>query len=500
MALVLPKIFGDHMVLQREMADPVLGMGTPGEKITVSFGGQEVMGTAGADGAWLVKLAPMQASTQGRTMTVAALSGTATYSDVLVGEVWVCSGQSNMEKPLGPQRGQKPVDNTAAVLKAADNPNLRLFQINTQAWASRTPQKDLALPASWVACSGTTLMATRFSAVGYFFARDLQLKLGVPVGMIHSSWGGTRIELWIPAEGWAGLDSLGGFAKAAKVPGGQFDKTPVGNLYDGMIAPIVPFGIKGVIWYQGESNVVNEDGPLYTDKMRALIQGWRAVWGEGEFPFYWVQLAPFLYTSRLKDPKPHSVESLPLGWEAQTRALTVPHTGMAVITDLVTNLKDIHPTNKAPVGDRLVRIALAKDYGMTSVTYSGPMYRDLKIDGAEAVVSFDDADEGLATRDGKAPDWFTIAGEDRHFVEAQAGIDGTTVVVSSPAVAHPAAVRFGWNEAATPNLINKAGLPAGPFRTDDWAIAKPTPYPVPMPVVTGSGLTTGSASDTPGAK
>jgi sialate O-acetylesterase len=500
MALMLPKIFGDHMVLQRGIADPVWGLGTPGEKVTVSFGGQEVSGTAGIDGTWIVKLAPMKDSSEGRTMTVAAVSGTASYTDVLVGEVWVCGGQSNMAKPLGPHKGQKPVDNTDAVLKAADNPILRLFQINTQAGKSRTPQKDLALPASWVACSGTTLMTTQFSAVGYFFAKDLQARLGVPVGIIHSSWGGTRIEPWIPAEGWAGLASLSGFADAAKVPGGQFDKTPVGNLYDGMIAPIVPFGIKGVIWYQGESNVMNEDGPLYTDKMQALIQGWRKDWNEGDFAFYWVQLAPFRYTSRLKDAKPHSVESLPLGWEAQTRALKIPHTGMAVITDLVTDLKDIHPTNKAPVGDRLVRIALAKDYGMTDVVYSGPMYRDLKINGAEAVVSFDDADGGLNTRDGQPPNWFTIAGEDQHFVDATAKIDGDTVVVSSPAVAQPAAVRFGWNEDAMPNLMNKAGLPASPFRTDAWPIAQPTPYPSPVPLLSGTDVTTGTAGMTPGVK
>jgi len=500
MALVLPKIFGNHMVLQREMADPVWGMGTPGEKVTVSFAGQEATGTAGPDGTWIVKLAPMKASSESRTLTVAAISGTASYTDVLVGEVWLCGGQSNMAKPLGPHRGQKPVDNTDAVLKAAENRNLRLFQINTQARQSRTPQKDLSLPASWVACSGTALMTTQFSAVGYFFARDLQTRLGVPVGIIHSSWGGTRIEPWIPAEGWAGLDSLSGFAEAAKVQGGQYDKTPVGNLYDGMIAPIVPFGIKGVIWYQGESNVMNEDGLLYTDKMQALIQGWRANWGEGDFPFYWVQLAPFRYTSRLKDVKPHSVESLPLGWEAQTRALKIPHTGMAVITDLVTDVKDIHPTNKAPVGERLMRIALAKDYGMKSVVYSGPMYLDMKVNGAQAVVSFDDADGGLTTRDGKAPDWFAIAGEDHHFVDASATIDGETVVLSSPAVAQPVAVRFGWNEAAMPNLMNKAGLPASPFRTDDWPIAQPTPYPSPTPVVSGSAVTTGSAAGTPAAK
>jgi sialate O-acetylesterase len=500
MGLGLPKIFGDHMVLQREMADPVWGTGTPGEKVTVSFAGQEVAGTTGTDGAWMVKLAPMPASGEGRTMTVAAVSGTASYADVLVGEVWVCSGQSNMEKPMGPRRGQKPVDDTDAVLKAADNANLRLFQIDKQARGSTAPQKDLALPASWVACSGTALMTTQFSAVGYFFARDLQTKLGVPVGIMHSSWGGTRIEPWIPAEGWAGLDSLSGFADAAKVQGGQYDKTPVGNLFDGMIAPIVPYGIKGAIWYQGESNVMNEDGLLYADKMQALIQGWRAVWGEGDFPFYWVQLAPFLYTSRLKDSKPHSVESLPLGWEAQTMALKVPHTGMAVITDLVTDLKDIHPTNKAPVGERLARIALAKDYGLTDVVYSGPMYRDMQVNGAQAEISFDDVGGGLTTRDGKAPDWFTIAGEDQHFVDATARIDGEKVVVSSPAVEHPAAVRFGWNEAAMPNLMNKAGLPASPFRTDDWPIATPTPYPSPIPEVSGSAETTGSASGTPRMK
>ncbi len=483
-ALELPAIFGDGMVLQRDKPVAVWGTADAGKPVAVSFAGRTVKTTADSEGRWKLALPPMPASGEARELTVKSGDAAVTFKDVLVGEVWLCSGQSNMEKPLGEQKGQQPVENYREELAAANFPKVRLFQIYKEK-PNTTPQRNLANPTGWLPCSGEALEKTRFSAVGYFFARDLFQKLKVPVGIIHSSWGGTRIELWIPPDGFASVPSLKDFAEAARNPGQQFDGSRLGTHYNAMIAPVVPFTLRGVIWYQGESNVVNEDGLLYADKMKALINGWRTAWNDAAMSFYWVGLAPYAYSLRT-DAKPHSVESLPLVWEAQARCLQIPNTGMAVTTDLVSNMRDIHPTQKAPVGERLARIALATNYGVAKLEYSGPVFRSMTTKGTAIEIDFDHLDGGLASRDKQPLTAFSIAGEDRQFVEAAAVIKGNKVVVSSPAVPRPVAVRFGWHETAVSNFINKAGLPAMPFRTDDWPIAPAlpraaTPTPTPTP-------------------
>ena len=481
-ALELPRIFGDGMVLQRGKPVPVWGTAEAGVPVMVSFAGRTLKAMPDSTGQWKLTLPAMTASSEGRKLTVKSADTTLVFKDVLVGEVWLCSGQSNMEKPLGEQRGQQPTENYREELQAATFPKIRLFQIYKEK-PSVTHQKDLTIPTAWLPCSGEALEKTHFSAVGYFFARELYQKLKVPVGIIHSSWGGTRIEVWTPPEGFASVPSLKDFAAAATVPGGSFNGTRLGTHYNGMIAPVIPFALRGVLWYQGESNVMNEDGLLYADKMKALINGWRAAWNEGGLPFYWVQLAPYTYSLR-NDGRPHSVESLPLVWEAQASCLKIPNTGMAVITDLVTNTRDIHPVQKAAVGKRLALIALAKTYGAAKLVWSGPSFRDMKINGGSVELGFDHLDGGLATRDNLPPTAFTVAGEDRQFTEAIAVVKGDKVMLSSPKVAAPVAVRLGWNETAVSNLMNKAGLPAVPFRTDDWPIApavRPAPSPAPEP-------------------
>jgi sialate O-acetylesterase len=239
-----------------------------------------------------------------------------------------------------------------------------------------------------------------------------------------------------------------------------------------MIHPLLPYAIRGAIWYQGESN--NGEGMLYFEKMKALIAGWRSVWHNPDMPFYYVQLAPYTYGGA--NANAEMVERLPRIWEAQTAALAIPNTGMAVTVD-IGNVKDIHPRDKQDVGKRLALWALAKTYDKDGITYSGPLYKSMQVDGDRVRIEFEHTDSGLVSRDGKPLTWFQIAGDDKKFVEAKADIDGKTVVVHADGVSKPVAVRFGWSQIAEPNLANKAGLPASPFRTDDWAAPEAPPAP-----------------------
>jgi sialate O-acetylesterase len=326
---------------------------------------------------------------------------------------------------------------------------------------SSSPVSDVK--GEWSVCSSNALEATKFSAAGYFFGREIYNELKVPVGLVESSWGGTRIEPWTPQEGFGMFPSLAEFVSNAQ---GTNRPAAASTLYNGMVAPLVPFAIRGALWYQGESNLIDvNDGLNYVEKMKALVLGWRKMWGQGEFPFYYVQIAPYAYTGR-KDTKPHTADALPLIWEAQTLSLSIPKTGMIVTTDLVDDLRDIHPRNKQDVGKRLALLALAIDYGCKKIVYSGPLYQRMKVRGAKAVLSFDYVGGGLVSKDGKPLTWFTIAGADGKFEPADAIIEGKTVVVSSPKVPEPKAVRFAWDEAAQPNFFNQDGLPAVPFRTD----------------------------------
>ncbi|GAB6164533.1 sialate O-acetylesterase [Thermostilla marina] len=477
-------IFTDNAVLQRDMPLPVWGKADPGEKVTVRIGDHSASTTAGADGRWMVKLDPLAAG--GPVEVVIRGKNTVTLKNVLVGEVWICSGQSNMAFALiNAHNGEEAVANSA-------NENIRLYTVPRKA----EPEPQETIDAAWQPCNPET--SRYFSAVGYFFGKHLQEKLGVPVGLINTSVGGT------PAEAWtcrAHLEAtpeaapiLAAFDEAMKrypeamkqyeqrlqeyrekvkqlraegkpIPrapgppmGPHHTHSPAG-LYNAMIAPLVPYAIRGAIWYQGESN--SGRAYQYRALFPAMIRCWRTHWNEGDFPFLFVQLAPF------RDIVDEPTEST---WaelrEAQLLTmLNVPNTGMAVITD-VGEEHDIHPKKKQPVGDRLAIAARALAYG-EKIEYSGPIYDHMEVQGNKAIVHFTHVDGGLECR-GEKLTGFTICGPDRKFVNAQAKIEGDTVVVWAEGVDKPVAVRFGWADYPVVNLWNKAGLPASPFRTDDF--------------------------------
>ena len=322
--------------------------------------------------------------------------------------------------------------------------------------------------SGWRACSSNSLDGISFSAAAYFFGREIHTNLNVPVGLIESSWGGTRIEPWTPPAGFRAIPSLAQLARPI-VSTNKITNTRPLAIYNAMIAPITGFALRGALWYQGESNCMgtNDDDYLtYADKMAALVGGWREVWGEGAFPFYFVQIAPFKYyggkIQRVKTP-----ETLAEFWTLQSRAARrIKNTGMVVTTDLVDNLNDIHPRDKASVGHRLALLALNQTYG-ENIVCAGPVFRSAKFRNGKAVLKFDHTDGGLVSKDGGPLTWFTVAGADGAFVPAEAKINGNTVEVSAAGVEAPKAVRFAWAETAQPNLFNAAGLPAEPFRTDD---------------------------------
>jgi sialate O-acetylesterase len=463
----LPAVISDHMVLQRSAAVPVWGWATPGEQVSVQFGSQARAVRTGADGRWRVELDLTRATAEPASLTVRGADNTLNVEDVLVGEVWLASGQSNMDKPLGAQRGQQPTFNAEAEIAAAQHPDIRLFKVTR----ARTAEPGEDVKGSWVRCSPASVEATRFSAAAYYFGRRLKEELHTPVGLIDASFGGTRIESWTPAAALAAQKTtqtaaqkaVENEAAPARAP---FDpKDRPASLYNGMIAGLAPFALKGVLWYQGESNILDtDDGPAYTGKMEALISSWRTHW-RSEFPFYYVQVAPHLYSSVRADRVPGGTESAPRLWEAQADALRIPNTAMIGTTDLVDDLRDIHPRDKKSVGLRLANLALAKTYGRTGLQPFSPAYRAVRFDGGKAILSFEHA-AGLAARDGKPLTWFEIAGADGAWHPADALIDGDRVVVSSALVASPRSVRFAWHEAAQPNLVNGAGLPALPFRSE----------------------------------
>lgn len=457
----LPNVFGSHMVLQRDQELPVWGWDEAGSEVTVQLGKSSVSGKAGQDGRWSIRL-PKQSAGGPVRMTVTG-SSTVEFTDILIGEVWVCSGQSNMEWHVARST------NAQAEIQAAKFPKIRLFHVPKV--PAGLPQDDVN--AQWKVCSPETVPT--FSAVGYFFGRHLHQELDVPIGLINTSWGGTRIEPWTPPEGFAQVEAVREMGErilrrrkeiaaaeaAAKKAGQPAPKNPLASrgvpmgLYNGMVHGLVPFGIRGAIWYQGEANRL--DGALYEQKMHALIKGWRTVWGQGEFPFYYVQLAPFIY----RGAEPSMLARL---WEAQAKVLKLKNTGMAVTTDIAT-VKNIHPPNKQDVGRRLALWALAKDYGKDEIVYSGPIFRNAKVDGKGIWLEFDHTGEGLKSSDGKPLTWFTIAGDTGEFFPAKAEIHGDRVHVSSESVAKPLHVRFAWDQTAEPNFVNSAGLPASPFRS-----------------------------------
>ena len=464
--LKLAAIFGDNMVLQQQQRIPVWGWAAPGAEVVVKFSGQVKVTRADAAGKWLVKLGRLKASADPQTLAVES-GETKNSTNILVGEVWLCSGQSNMEKPLGEQPGQKPVLNYEAELAAAGYPQLRLFKIDRV--LSAKPLADLQKCSGWLACNSNALAGIKFSAAAYFFGREIQTNLNVPVGLVESSWGGTKIEPWTPPAGFEQVTSLVAYA-TPEIPVDKIPNTTPTVIYNAMIAPIAGFAIRGALWYQGESNCMggtnNYDYLTYAPKMAALVGGWRIVWGEGDFPFYFVQIAPFKYYGG-KIPRVPSAQTLPEFWTIQSHAAhCLRNSGMVVTTDLVDDPNDIHPRDKQSVGHRLALLARNKTYGRNIVS-SGPAFADMKIRGDHIVLTFNHDNDGLASKDGGPLTWFTIAGADGKFVPADAKIVGGTVEVSAAGVKDPASVRFAWDETAQPNLVNGAGLPAEPFRTDE---------------------------------
>lgn len=517
----LPVIFGDHMVLQQDTKLPVWGTADAGEKVKVTLGDRSGEATAGADGKWMVELPATPTSSEPLVLTVEG-KNKLEYKDVLVGDVWVCSGQSNMEWSL------QSAHNGKEVREKATDGQIRLFRIPHI--AKIKPQEDVV--GKWEVCSPQSVPG--FSAVGYFFGKDLRDELKRPIGLIQSAWGGTPAQSWTPIEGLRKDPDLKGYvdsydnsvanfdaamakypaeeakykedlaawekeiapkfnpvleawkkeaaaAKAANQPVPEqpkperpkpvAPKDPNGGggspaaLYNGMIAPLIPYAIKGAIWYQGESNA--GQAAQYKVLFGRMITEWREKWGQGNFPFLFVQLAAF--------GKNADNDTWPDLRESQRKTLELPATGMAVALD-IGNATDIHPQDKLDVGKRLALAARHVAYGQDLV-YSGPVYESMKVDGNKAVVSFTHTGGGLII--GTAP-WrpanakalptdrlvgFQIAGEDNKWVDAEAAIDGKTVVVSSPQVEKPTAVRYGWSNSPEVNLYNKEGLPAGPFNS-----------------------------------
>lgn len=480
------EIFGDHMVIQQKKPVTVWGWAQPGEQVTVRIAGARQSASADDTGKWTVVLPAMEASAQAKTMTVSG-KNTVTIQDILVGEVWLCSGQSNMEWGLG------GAETGAQEIPRADHPLIRLFKIN----AAPNPYPQSHVTDTWRVCRPDNV--GDFTAVGYFFGKYLKDQLDVPIGLVEAAWGGTRIEPWTPRIGFEQQAALADIVtrmneaeaayrsqmpgkiqeiqtwikqtqkalaeNAQALPSVNWPRHPIYSeghpteptcLYNTRIYPIVPFAICGAIWYQGESNM--GEAMLYYEKMKALVGGWRTVWHDDTLSFYSVQLAPF---------RGYGPDDLPRIWEAQVESLKIPRTGLAVIND-IGNIDDIHPRNKRDVGKRLALCALAKDYGRADVVYSGPMFKGMTVMGPVATLTFDHVAQGLTTRNGAAPDWFEIAGADKVFHPAQARIADNTIQVSCDKVTAPVAVRFAWDNTAEPNLMNKNGLPASSFRTDRW--------------------------------
>lgn len=439
----LHHLFTGGAVLQQRMPVPVWGTARDGEKIKVEINRQTVKTTA-ADGRWMVRLRPMSAGGP-YTLKVIGENNEVVVNDVLVGDVWVCSGQSNMQWSV---RASAEPEATAA---SANDPMLRLFTVPRR--PAETPEHDV--DAAWQIASPQTI--TDFSAVAFAFGKALRKARQVPIGLISTNYGGTVAEAWTNR---ADLDANSDLRKLLfNVNGDKNNPNRPAVLYNAMISPLLPYAIKGAIWYQGESNAGR--AYEYRTLFPTMIRSWRTAWGQGEFPFLFVQLAPFMQIS----PEPQESQWAELR-EAQMLTLrTTPRTGMAVITDLGDE-KDIHPRQKAPVGERLALAARALAHG-EKIVYSGPIYDSMHIDRDRAILRFKNIGGGLMAKDGPLTG-FAIAGKEGKFVNAEATIEGGTVVVRSPKVSEPVAVRYGWANYPVVNLYNTEGLPASPFRTDDF--------------------------------
>jgi len=465
----LPNVLTSNMVLQRDQPVPIWGTALPSEPVSVSFAGQTKNAFAAEDGHWSVSLDPMPASFEPRTIRISASGKDTILENILVGDVWICGGQSNMEYPMRiglkkytpPARGENLAENE---WRSGGNTNIRLMMV----------EKKRSLPdcttSGWQECSDTTLSV--FSACGYFFGKNLQESLKVPIGLIASNWGGTRIEPWTPGFEY---EKSPIFTAETAVKPYKIDNSAVGDLYNSMIAPLAPFALKGFIWYQGESNAMFEDA-RYVEKTQLMLDAWRSAFKNPTAPFYFVQIAPYYYTKR-KDKVQHTPQSMAVFCEQQTKCLSLPNTGQAIVTDLVDDLANIHPSYKWEVGRRLALLALNMTYGKTNLVCSGPQFNSMVAKGKTLELTFDNIGSGLTAGQHNAQTnafealpatdltWFEVAAQgDTAFHAAKAILQNGKVIVSCPEVKKPAQVRFCWNETAMPNFFNKEGLPAVPFR------------------------------------
>jgi sialate O-acetylesterase len=441
----LHPLFTDHMVLQRGMPIPVWGWTEPGKVVVVSLGGKFARAVAGPDGKWMVELPSFRAGGP-YTLTVDG-SQKRILSDVMIGDVWICSGQSNMAM------GIKGVNNAEDEMAQADYPKIRFFKVANR--IAPTPQETVT--GAWDVCTPEGIRKANYSAVAYFFGRKLNRDLNVPIGLIQTAWGGTVAEAWTSAEA---LSTISDFRKPNPLSECDQGNNPnsLSVLYNGMVAPLINYGIKGAIWYQGESNV---DRPMqYRTLLPTMINDWRSKFGVGEFPFLIVQLAGIM------DPVEPSVAS---DWaeirEAQLLTATrVPKCGLAVAID-IGEWKNMHPKDKQDVGLRLALAAEGIAY-KHKIEYSGPIYDKMNVEGKTIRLRFKHIGDGLTAKGDNNLRGFAIAGPDKKFVDADAKIDGKTVVLSAPGVENPTAARYDWANVPTGNLYNTADLPASPFRTD----------------------------------
>jgi len=478
----LPNLFQNHMVLQQETTCPVWGWAEPGEKIQIQVAGQTKTVQTGEDSKWRVFIDPMEAGGP-YTVTVKGRASELVLEDVLVGEVWLCSGQSNMAMTVS---GAMNSEEEAA---AATLPAIRMATIARK--AAGLPQENCDLNG-WMVCSPQTV--PQFSATAYYFGRHLHQKLDVPVGLINASWGGTRIETWMSRASLMELESGRAELDKMKEEAVQYDpekaekafqkrkrewkaegsppkkrpplpappdarKNAAAAQYHAMIAPLVPYAVRGAIWYQGERNAnLMKDAYEYRKELPQLIEGWRKAWDRGDFPFLFVQLPNF-------GGKDGNI--LAVNRESMLLSLATENTGMAVTID-IGDTKDIHPKNKQDVGKRLGLLARSLAYGENLVS-SGPLYESMEIMGGTVAIRFDHGGSKLTGQEGNL-EGFTIAGKDKVFLEATAKIEGDRVIVRNDRVTNPKAVRYAWGGDPPWSLTNEEGLPASPFRTDNWEV------------------------------
>ena len=513
-AVRLPQLFSNHMVLQRHAVIPVWGWAKAGQKVTVHFAGKRFHATANAHGKWLVRMAPLRADAHGRTLAIHVnRGGRIAIRDVLVGDVWLCSGQSNMQFPVDGSWARAL--HARREVAAAHFPLIRLLKVPM----SNTPRPQRKVKARWTVCAPATVKD--FSAVAYFFGRDLFSRIHVPVGVIDSSYGGTVIQSWTPMSAlkrtpalhrdvlwfskaarryhqqlrqyqrvmrnWAAAARKARAAGRAKPPKPRVkppqdpftlsrpspDMAPA-SIFNAMIHPLIPYALRGVVWYQGENNAWVNDR-LYGVRLQAMIKGWRRDWANGAggrapagrgVPFLIVQIAPYFHY-------PAPTVGVPLVWQGEEQAVRkLPRVGMISTTD-ATHGRNIHYRNKQAVGRRLTQLALHMAYGRGRLRSIGPMYKSMSVKHGRIVISFSGVRGALVSSNHQPLDWFQIAGPNRKFLPAQAKIKGHTVVVQAAAAPHPVAVRFAWNCNAHPNLMDRSGrspAPVLPFRTDHWPV------------------------------